>query len=67
MTKTAKTLSELHEFVIAQAREDAGLSSGERRYQAALVSDVLGQEAPSDKALKALKNDYFSQIALCRR
>lgn len=66
MTKTAKTILELHSFVIEQAREDAVLPLSERRYQAQLVNDVLKQEAPDAKSLKTLLNDYTKQLALCR-
>ena len=53
-----KSLSELKDFVIHQAAEDAALPSRERNYQAELVADVLGQEAPNSKALKKLLELY---------
>jgi len=55
------TISELQDFVVTQAAEDSVLSSSEKRYQAELVADVLGQEAPSNKALKELLALYRAQ------
>ena len=57
MTKTA----ELREFVINQAAEDAVLAAGERRFQEKLVSDVLGQEAPTDRLFRALLSLYRAE------
>jgi hypothetical protein len=58
------TITELQDFVVNQAAEDAVLSSSEKRYQAQLVADVLGQEAPNSKALKKLLALYRSQRQL---
>lgn len=55
------TAAELKDFVIHQAAEDAGLSPSERTYQEDLVADVLGQEAPSSKAVKELLDLYRTE------
>jgi hypothetical protein len=60
MTKT-ETINELHDFVTTQAAEDAGLSPSEKSYQTELVSDVLGQEAPSHKAFETLLDLYHTE------
>jgi hypothetical protein len=60
MTAT-ETIKELREFVIVQAAEDAPLPSSERKYQAKLVADVLGQEAPTPKALADLLKLYNTE------
>lgn len=54
-------MSELHDFVTHQAADDAALPSSERSYQEKLVADVLGQEAPSGKALKELLDLYRTE------
>jgi hypothetical protein len=59
--KTTNILSELREFVVYQAAEDAILPSSERKYQEALVADVLGQEAPSGKSRKELLALYRAE------
>lgn len=59
--KTSTTVNELIAFVKHQAAADAALPSNERRYQARLVADVLGQEAPSSQALKKLLELYRSE------
>lgn len=53
--------SELKDFVTHQAAEDAALPPSERSYQEELVTDVLGQEAPSSKALKELLDLYHTE------
>ena len=58
------TISELQDFVVTQAAEDAVLSTSERRYQAELVADVLSQEAPNSQALKELLALYRTQRQL---
>jgi hypothetical protein len=58
------TITELQDFVVNQAAEDAVLPAGEKRYQAELVADVLGQEAPNSKALKELLALYRTQRQL---
>jgi hypothetical protein len=60
-TNTTGTLSELKDFIMHQAAEDAVLSPSERSYQEELVADVLGQEAPSNQALKQLLDLYRTQ------
>lgn len=54
-------ITDLQDFVKTQAAEDAALPSSEKRYQAELVSDVLGQEAPSPKAHKQLLALYKAE------
>ncbi len=66
-TQTHELLSEIRDFVIHQAREDAVLAPDERRYQAELVSDVLGQEPLKPGVIKELLNDYSENVALHRR
>ena len=59
---TAKqTINELHDFVTTQAAEDAALPPSEKSYQAKLVADVLGQEAPNSRALKELLELYKTE------
>jgi hypothetical protein len=58
---TAQTINELHDFVTTQAAEDAALSPSERTYQAALVADVLKQEAPNNQAFKKLLDLYKTE------
>lgn len=53
--------TELQDFVTHQAAEDAALPASERRYQAKLVADVLGQEAPNDKVRNELLNLYRTE------
>ncbi len=53
--------TELQDFVIHQAAEDAVLPPAERSYQAELVADVLSQEAPSERALKQLLALYRAE------
>lgn len=60
-TNTTGTLSELQDFVTHQAAEDAVLPPSERSYQEKLVADVLGQEAPNDRAFKRLIKLYRSE------
>lgn len=60
MTAT-QTINELREFVTDQAVEDASLSSSERKYQTELVKDVLGQEAPNQKAFNMLLELYRTE------
>ncbi len=62
-TQTQDTLSELQDFVVTQAAEDAVLPADERRYQAALVTDVLKQEHLKPSAIKELINDYSAGVA----
>ena len=60
--KTAiSSLSDLQDFVITQAAEDAVLPAAEQKYQKELVTDVLGQEAPNSKALKQLLDLYQTE------
>lgn len=61
------TLSELREFVTVQAAEDAVLSASERRYQAGIVKDVLGQAHLKPNTLKSLMNDYFGTLRATAR
>lgn len=51
---TKQIITDLQDFVSVQAAEDAALPSNERRYQEQLVADVLGQEAPNNRALNEL-------------
>jgi hypothetical protein len=60
-TSNTETLHELKDFVTHQAAEDAVLPSSERSYQEELVTDVLGQEAPNDQALKELLDLYHTE------
>lgn len=60
-TNTTGTYAELQDFVTHQAAEDAALPSSERNYQEKLVTDVLGQEAPSGKAFKDLLDLYRAE------
>ncbi|MBX4197447.1 hypothetical protein KW801_02745 [Candidatus Saccharibacteria bacterium] len=59
--KSTNILSELREFVVYQAAEDAVLPSSERKHQEKLVADVLGQEALSGKSLKELLALYRTE------
>jgi len=59
--KKPETYAELQDFVTHQAAEDAVLPPGERVYQEKLVADVLGQEAPDDRAFKKLLNIYRTE------
>lgn len=60
-TRTTKALIELQDFVTHQAAEDAALPASERGYQAKLVADILGQEAPNSQALKELLALYRTE------
>ena len=62
-TQTHDTISELHDFVVHQAAEDAVLPADERRYQAELVKDVLRHEPLKPKVIKELVNDYSGRVA----
>jgi hypothetical protein len=55
------TKTDLIDFVTHQAAEDAVLPPGERSHQEALVSDVLGDEAPNNKAFKELLALYRTE------
>jgi hypothetical protein len=57
----SETYTELQEFVVHQAAEDAALPASERSYQAELVADVLSREAPNPQALKKLLNLYKTE------
>lgn len=59
--KKMTKIAELKEFVTDQAVEDAPLGLSERKYQEALVADVLGQEAPNKKALETLLKLYRTE------
>jgi hypothetical protein len=56
--KMKTNIKELQDFVTHQAAEDAVLPAGERSHQEALVSDVLGDEAPNSKSYKELLTLY---------
>ncbi len=58
-----ESLSELRDFVIHQAKEDAVLSLDERLYQADLVSDVLKQEHLKPSTFQELDNYYLASVA----
>lgn len=60
-TTTHDPIFELKDFVMHQAEEDAALPPAERRYQAELVKDVLGQELKPAKA-KELVRDYSKRV-----
>ena len=60
------TKTELHEFVMQQAVDDAGLALGDRRHQAEVVADVLGQEPLQSAIRKDLLNDYLDNIVSLR-
>ena len=62
-TKSNNLLTELRDFVDHQAAEDAVLPAGERRCQAKLVNDVLGQEKLKPTVFKSLLNDYSKKVA----
>lgn len=55
------TTSELKDFVIHQAAEDAVLPASERSHQEELVSDVLDQEAQNDKVRSELLDLYHAE------
>jgi hypothetical protein len=61
------SVTELREFVTVQASEDAVLSPSERRYQADIVKDVLGQAHLKPKVFKNLMNDYFGTLRAAAR
>lgn len=58
------TLSELKEFVVQQASEDASLPVSEKRHQAQVVRDVLSDQVASPKTLKRLIDEYIAGCAL---
>ncbi len=60
------TLSELKEFVVQQASEDASLSVSEKHHQAQVVKDVLRDQVANPKTLKRLINEYITGCALAR-
>ena len=60
------SISELKDFVKHQAREDASLDAGERRYQADLVKDVLRQAGLKPNVFKSLVSDYSRQVSASR-
>ncbi len=60
-TNIIQGLSELQDFVITQAAEDAALPSSELRHQEKLVADVIGQEAPTSQAAKGLLDLYHAE------
>lgn len=60
------TQTELHEFVLQQAADDAALPLGDRRHQAEVVADVLGQELLQPDIRKGLLDDYIDNIASLR-
>ena len=53
--------TDLIDFVTHQAAEDAALPPSERKFQEKLVTDVLGQEAPSDKVRSQLLDLYHTE------
>lgn len=57
-TSRHDSLSELHDFVVTQAAEDAVLPADEKLHQLALVRDVLGQEALKPAVLRDLVSEY---------
>lgn len=60
--KIFDTLTELRDFVTVQAAEDAVLSRSERKYQAGIVRDVLGQEHLKPKVFNDLMKDYLGIV-----
>jgi|GEM_PF-1065488 len=62
-TQTHDPISELKDFVAIQAAEDAILAPDERRHQAKLVTDVLGQEPLKPSIINGLVNDYSKRVA----
>ena len=66
MKNPKESIAELKDFIRNQAREDAVLDAGERRYQARLVKDVLGQAGLKPNAFKSLVRDYSRQVAAAR-
>ena len=61
-----ETLSELKEFVVQQASEDACLPVSERRHQAEVVRGVLHDQVASPKTLKRLIDEYIAGCALSK-
>lgn len=64
MKKPHESISELKDFVLHQAAEDAVLDAGERRYQAQLVKDVLSQEHLKPQVFRSLVNDYSRRVSV---
>ena len=62
-TKTQDSISELQDFIVHQAEEDAALPDVERRYQKALVTDVLAQEPLKPRAFKRLVDEYSRRVS----
>lgn len=60
------SINELKDFVKNQAREDAVLDAGERRYQADLVKDVLRQAGLKQNVFNSLVKDYSRQVSAAR-
>lgn len=60
------TISELEEFVIQQAHEDAELPLSEKRHQAQVVIGVLSDEVVNPKTLKKLIDEYVADCAKYR-
>ena len=62
-TKTQDSISELQDFIVHQAEEDAVLPDVERRYQKELVKDVLAQEPLKPRAFKRLVDEYSKRVS----
>lgn len=60
-TSAHESISELQDFVVHQAAEDAALPASERSHQEELVADVLGQEAPNNKVRNELLDLYHTE------
>lgn len=63
---STETLSELEEFVVQQASEDACLPVSEKRHQAQVVRDVLSDQVASPKTLKKLIDEYIAGCTLSK-
>jgi len=66
MKNPHESIAELKDFIRHQAREDAVLAAGERRYQADLVKDVLSHSGLKPNVFKSLVNDYSRQVSAAR-
>ncbi|HSX53518.1 MAG TPA: hypothetical protein VLF90_04090 [Patescibacteria group bacterium] len=62
-TTTKDSLSELRDFVVTQAAEDAVLPRVERNYQANVVKEVLTHEPIKSSQIKELVHNYSSSVA----
>jgi hypothetical protein len=64
MTNTThEPIAQLHDFVIQQAEDDAGLAVEDRKWQAIVVAEILEQEALAKEVFERLFGEYKDKVA----